>query len=153
MVCLIEENSYVKSFKNSLVKQLRGSFNPLHSAAANGNLEIVNMFLNVFRTSSAPSSSEFLPKPWLQKDKFGCTPCHVFGLLWIITRIVRWKYWGWMWSCFLKCLIMRAKALGKGFDKISLEILRSSPFNSAGLNGKNALHLLTNCAGMYLISD
>ncbi|KNA24338.1 hypothetical protein SOVF_016380 [Spinacia oleracea] len=53
----------------------RATCNPLHEAARVGNVEIVKMFLNVYKSSSLPSDHS--KRPWLQRNDRGHIPCHL----------------------------------------------------------------------------
>lgn len=130
--------------------------NPLYLAVLTGNFEIVKLFLNVFRTSSALQSPS-IPKPWLiTVDNTLQTLCHIAILndneecaLEILTMDMDYF-----------CNAMDINNTGvlyyamlQRFTNFVLHILRSDTIVTyAGFKGTTPLNVVTRCSGMSIPS-
>lgn len=134
-------------------------FNPLHKAAAIGNLDKIKMFLELFSVHvssslSLSSSSFYGKKPWLQKTNKGYTPCHValvndqeecgLEILGMDMELL----------CNIdeeddECDSLLCISVKSGLNNFALKMLRS-PFSlsCSGFNGYTPLHYVPRCSGM-----
>ncbi|XP_048498494.1 uncharacterized protein LOC104891722 isoform X1 [Beta vulgaris subsp. vulgaris] len=134
-------------------------FNPLHKAAAIGNLDKIKMFLELFSVHvssslslSLSSSSFYGKKPWLQKTNKGYTPCHValvndqeecgLEILGMDMELL----------CNIdeeddECDSLLCISVKSGLNNFALKMLRS-PFSlsCSGFNGHTPLHYVPRCS-------